>query len=782
MLPLLLALLPLANGAQFTADTLRVYSGARGELDVTVPRYEQDIEVDGFLDEAAWTGAAVLTGFSQYQPVDGLPAADSTEVLVWYSSTAIYFGVRAFEPHGEVNATLADRDNIQGDDHIQLLLDTFNDGRRALVFAANPLGIQSDGARVEQGAVSAGLFGTRSTDPVDLSPDYLYDSQGRLTEYGYEIEFRIPLRSLSYQAKDRQSWGINIIRRVQHSGHEQTWTPARQGRASFLSQSGRLNDLRGLHRGLVLDINPVLTSSMDGTPTLSGWDYETRSPEFGTNVRWGVTSNLTLNATINPDFSQVEADVAQTSFDPRRAVFIPEKRPFFLDGREQFQTPNRLIFTRRIVSPVAAVKLTGKLSGTQIAFLSALDGTDVSATGSHPVINLLRLKRDLGDESTVGIAYTDRVEGSDFNRLASVDSRLVFGGVYDLRLQGAMSFDRRSASTTRGHLWDASLRRQGRAFGFNLLFKGSDRDLIAGSGFLSRVGTVQINASPNLTFFGESGAWMERYQLRLNLDATWLHDTFFAGEGPDDAWKIHVANSFVLRGGWRVGATVLVEKFFYPPDLYADYAIERRTEAGIDTIPFVGTPELMNYDLVLSMNTPNSNHFSGSASLILGQDENFDEWANARVVFVNADLTWRPTEQLRIVGRYVRQQYIRPDGGGTVRVRDIPRIKVEYQLSREVFFRFVGQYDATNVDDLRDDGRTFDPILVRDGDGVFQRAVGFSSNDVRVDWLFSFEPTPGTVIFAGYGATMTEDASFRFRNLNRTQDGFFVKLSYVFRP
>src|SRR6185295_12810198 len=158
-------------------------------------------------------------GFSQFSPTDGIPAADSTEVLVWYSPTAILFGIRAFEAHGAVHATLADRDRIASDDHIQILLSTFNDARQATVFAVNPLGVQSDGALVETGATRGGNGFSNAVarrETADLSPDYVYDSKGRLTDYGYEVEVRIPFKSLRYQSAAEQSWGLNVTKRVQH--------------------------------------------------------------------------------------------------------------------------------------------------------------------------------------------------------------------------------------------------------------------------------------------------------------------------------------------------------------------------------------------------------------------------------------------------------------------------------------------------------------------------------------------------------------------------------------
>ena len=160
-------------------------------------------------------------------------------MLVWYSPTALYVGVRAFEAHGAVHATLADRDKITSDDNVQLLIGTFNDRRQAYLFAVNPLGVQMDGTIVETGVRSSvGFAPTFSgrTAP-DLNQDFVFQSKGRLTEYGYEVEIRIPFKSLKYQSTDVQAWDFNVVRQVQHSGYEDSWAPAKRSNASFLSQS-----------------------------------------------------------------------------------------------------------------------------------------------------------------------------------------------------------------------------------------------------------------------------------------------------------------------------------------------------------------------------------------------------------------------------------------------------------------------------------------------------------------------------------------------------------------
>src|SRR3954469_4586653 len=423
---MLLALFLVSSAA--ITDTSLVYNGRDGQLDIRIPQLEGDVTIDGKLTESVWLQAAVLTGFSQFSPTDGVPAVDTTEVLVWYSPTAIYFGIRAFEAHGAVHATLADRDRIDSDDHIQILLSTFNDGRQATVFAVNPYGVQSDGALVETGSTSGNGFNNAvvKREAPDLSPDFVFESKGRLTEYGFEVEVSIPFKSIRFQPRKEQSWGINVVRLVQHSGREDSWTPAKRASASFLAQSGKLVGLTGLRRGMVLDFTPSVTSKTTGSDGISGWGYAGGSPELGGTVRWGITNNLNLNGTANPDFSQVESDVQQFAFDPRNELFFQEKRPFFLDGIEQFSTPNDLIYTRRIIQPVAAAKVTGKAFGTDLAVLSAVDDQDGSFSGTdHPVYNILRVQRDVGTQSRLGLVYTDKVAGNDYNRVAGTDARLV---------------------------------------------------------------------------------------------------------------------------------------------------------------------------------------------------------------------------------------------------------------------------------------------------------------------------------------------------------------------
>src|SRR2546427_1899035 len=563
MLLALLLLLP--------ADSM-IYSGRDRQLEVRIPRIEADVLIDGDLSDSVWAHAAVLTGFSQYAPNDGVPAADSTQVLVWYSPNAIYFGIRAFESHGRPTMTLANRDQIFGDDNVQILLGPCHDANPVLMFAVNPLGVQGDGSLIEGANVTASGFiggAVVGREQPDLSPDFVYESRGRLTDWGYEVEVRIPFKSLRYQARQPQDWSINVLREVKHSGFEDSWYPARRANASFIAQSGTLSGLTGMHRGLVVDLNPEATGRASGAPTASGYQYDMGNPQVGGNVRWGVSDNLTLNGTIKPDFSQVESDAGQLAFDPRQALFFPEKRPFFLEGSELFQVPQNLIYTRRIVQPIAAVKLTGTTFGTDLGLLSAVDQKVASASGTdNPIFNILPGQRSLGRGSPVGVADTDRIEGGGYNRVAEVDSRLVFKEIYGLNLQLAGSRTRGGGVTTTAPLWLSQFTGQHSIWGLRSLFVGIADQFGDATGFMRRAGVGHGYVHPRYSTYGRPGGLLQRFTGDIVVDGIWQYQNFIHGRHLQDK-KLHFNGNAALRGGWNVGAGYFVESFGYDSALYA---------------------------------------------------------------------------------------------------------------------------------------------------------------------------------------------------------------------
>ena len=281
-------------------------------------------------------------------------------------------------------------------------------------------------------------------------------------------------------------------------------------------------------------------------------------------MRWGITPNLTLNGTVNPDLSQVESDAGQFSFDPRLALFFPEKRPFFLDSIEQFSTPNNLIYTRRVVAPVAATKITGKISGrTSLAYLAAVDDASLSVSGEdHPVFNILRVQQDIGAKSRAALVYTDRMDGSRSNRVVASDARFVWKDIYSMTLQGALSRTATSRTETTAPLWQGVFARSGRRFQARYTFRGIDPDFRAAAGFISRTGVASANLNHTLVTYGRPGSALERWSSDVVVDASWVYDDLMAGLPSQDR-KLHFNNNFAFKGGWRLGGSVLIESFGY---------------------------------------------------------------------------------------------------------------------------------------------------------------------------------------------------------------------------
>ncbi|NUO63529.1 MAG: carbohydrate binding family 9 domain-containing protein [Gemmatimonadaceae bacterium] len=774
---LLLALL-CAPAASALAQTL-VYDGSTHHTNVAIPRIDADIRVDGVLDEDAWSRAARLTGFTQYRPVDSRPAEDSTEVRVFYSANAIHFGIRAWESHGDVvRATLADRDNIAADDRIQILLDTYDDNRRALLFAVNPLGVQQDGVQSE-GFDPSQSAGGRFDGIVDISPDFNFESRGHVTPWGYEVEIRIPFKSLRYQSADPQQWGLQITRVTQHSGHEDTWAPAVRANASFLVQSGRLSGLTGLHRGTVVDIDPELTSSVSGTPRDDAWHYESPSARLGGNVRWGITPNYTMNATVRPDFSQVEADVSQVTVNERFALFFPEKRPFFLEGLEQYDTPNRLIYTRQIHAPIGGVKLTGKSGGTAIAYLGAADDRLYSFDGDRvPVFNLLRIRRDIGTSSTLGIVHTDRVEGRDYNRVSGADARVVWRKIWYSQAQLAEAWTRDPAGSRRGELWDVTLAdRTGRNYGNHFEVEGIAPGFVTRSGFVPRTGIVSGRFANRFSIYGRPGSLLEQLSTFIVASPVWLYDEFPRSASFEGSYSENFQAS--LRGGWQLRANVANGYERFEDEAYAGYRVNR----GADTIALARPHGIYGlWSGSIGATTPNR-ALTLSADLGTGAGVIFAEAAEGRVSQATVTASWHPNASLRVESSLVSQRIARARDGSRFSTATIPRIKTEYQLTRAIFLRYIGQYVAQDRTALVDPGSGLPLIASSYGTARFGPSAALLVNDFRNDFLFSYKPTPGTVFFLGYGASLTEPEAFSFRTgqLRRVSDGFFLKASYRYR-
>ncbi|MFQ5537200.1 MAG: DUF5916 domain-containing protein [Gemmatimonadota bacterium] len=784
--------LPLAALVAFTGGRADppspggVYDGAAGQLSVETPAVEKAaIKVDGVLDEAGWQGAAVLRNFTQYEPVEGIPAFQPTEVMVLVDRSAIYFGVRAYDDRpGAIRATLTERDSfIRSDDYVQIILDTFNDQRRAYVFTVNPMGVQHDGIWNEGGSTGRrGGFGP----PIDANPDFIWDSNARIQEWGYAVEIRIPFKSLRFPDRDVQEWGLQIVRKIQRAGFESSWAPITGNIANKLSQSGRLTNLRDLDPGLFMEFNPVVTGNRFGRydTDLGRFVRDDPSGDVGMNFTYGITSNLTLDATYNPDFSQVEADAGQISVNERFALFFPEKRPFFLEGTEIFGMPKQLVYTRTIANPVGGVKLSGKVGSFNLGYIGAVDeGFDSGDPNTK--VNLVRVRKDLGASSTLGAVYTDRtVSGDEYNRVAGADARLLFARRYTVTLMGAASRTRDpgdAGDPQVGRMFSAKVERAGRSFAFNAEIEDTDSEFRPGSGFFRRIGDTQLRSRVSYYWFGKRGSLLEQTGPSLELEGFWDHDDFWAGREVQEA-RAQLGWRFSFRNNITLFANYSRSRFAYTPLQYDGLYVG---EGGDAYTPFRPDQSLFrgldSRGLFLWFN--NWQRVRGNARFNWSETPIFDRAFRVAVepgrsFSGNLSLNLYPTDQLRgEIG--LRHTRITRQDGAVYSTATIPRIRAQYQFSRSLFFRAIVEYSSQERGDLIDPV-TGKPLYRCTDSGCFPR-TGSDANDVHVEGLLTYEPSPGTVFYVGYTREMEDTEAFRFRQVRAVADGLFVKLSYRFR-
>jgi hypothetical protein len=750
------------------AGLLLALQQAPGGPAVQVPRFEESVQIDGVLDEDVWSRAAVLDDFQQYEPADGRPAAERTEVRVWYAPDAIHFGIVAWDSDPQsVRATRADRDAIGGDDHVIIFLDTFLDRRRAFFFGVNPLGVQQDGVRTE-GAASAGrTFG----GSIDTSPDFTFESRGRLTPEGWVVEVRIPFRSLRYPAAAEMSWGINIERRTQRTGFVDTWPQVRRASASFLAQGGTLTGLRDLRRGIVYEVQPFTTVNLPGARVDGRWERADADPSAGVNARVGFT-NFSLDGTLNPDFSQIEADAGQVTLNERFALFLPEKRPFFLEGIELFATPNQLVYTRRVADPLAGAKFTGKLGPTSIAWMTALD-RHADASDRRALFNVARIRRDIGANSLVGLTATDRsiIDGPGSNRVASADTRIVFRRLYYFEGQLGASWTDTPDGTRSAPIWKVELDRTGRAFGFNYQLNGVGDDFLTLAGFVNRNDVVSGRLMNRLTYYGPPSAALERITVFFGPSRVWQHGDFGSSAAIEGS---EFANATFRVSGWDLGARVGRDFVELDPQNYTRFETVTATGARAYTaLDGVSGPTFE-----LSATTPVFQRFNASSTLRAGRVAIFAEGSEGDLRGLNASLSARPTRSVRLAFSTTLQVIERALDGSEFARTILPRVRAEFQPTRSFFVRGVAEYRAERRSALRD-ARTGDPLRLIDP--TAGSTAAFATNGLRFDLLASYQPTPGTVAFLGYGSSLVDRDSFAFDRLQRTGDGLFLKLAYQFR-
>ncbi len=276
--------------------------------------------------------------------------------------------------------------------------------------------------------------------------------------------------------------------------------------------------------------------------------------DAGLNARLGFSS-FALEGTINPDFSQVESDAGLVTVNERFALFLPERRPFFLEGIELFATPNQLVYSRQIANPIAGAKLTGKLGRAGVALLSALDDTP----GENALFNIARLRADYGGNSVAGLTITDRRQGSEANTVVAADNRLVFKKLYYFESQLGQSVTSDAGATRAAPIWKAEVDRTGRVWGFNYQFAGIGDRFRSDAGFVPRVGYQTAHGFNRFSWFGGTTSIIQNFTTFFGASRLWRYGSLSHDdqlEGSDEL------NAFAtLHGGWNV-STSGNRKFF----------------------------------------------------------------------------------------------------------------------------------------------------------------------------------------------------------------------------
>lgn len=761
------------------------YDGSAGATAVVTPRFvDADVQIDGLIQEPAWTRAALLRGFTQYRPSEGAPASQRTEVLVFAGADALYFAIRAYDDSPDrIRATLAQRDKIQEtDDYVRLILDTFNDQRRAYVLTVNPLGVQHDGLWIEgKQNEHGGGFG----DPIDDNPDFLWDSHGRLEEWGYAVEIRVPFKSLRFRRTPVQQWGIQVVRNIRRDGFNESWAPITANRSNKLSQAGELLDLRDLDPGLFLEINPEVTGRRVGEEDDEGvFQRQGAEGDLGLNLTYGVTPNLRFDATYNPDFSQVEADAGQIAVNERFALFFPEKRPFFLEGTEIFNLPQQLVYTRTIADPLGGAKLTGKVGGFDLGYLGALDRMP-EEDGPDAFVNFVRARRDVGASSNVGLIYTDRTQSRDlYNRVAGADARIVFGGRYTAQMLASGSVTGDSpGSSLQGGLYSATLERTGRNLSFESGLEGSSPDYRAESGFLRRIGDTEVKGQVRYNLWGSPGAVIQRYGPSVEFNGFWDHDAFWGGQGMKEG-KLQLRWSTSLRGNFSFWLTASRELYDFTADKYSGLFLGTSGQ-GSDAPFYPDQAAFRALNGVRAfLHVGGWGPLQGRITSDWKQTPIFDRELGVPVEPANmwrgeVELSLRPTRSLAVTLNLNHQILNRESDGSRYSTATIPRIRLQYQFSRAWYVRTIAEYASQQQATLTDP-ETGQILYYCDDDGCTAQDAT-SDNGLYGDFLLGYEPSPGTVFYMGYTRRMRDMNRFEFRGLEPVADGLFVKFSYRFR-
>lgn len=678
--------------------------------------------IDGVLDDEIWQSAPLQTGeWLTYSPLNGDRVPQTTTAWFAYDNQYLYFAFKCDDPEpAAIKTSVTRRDNAFPDDWVAISLDALGTGQLAYHMFINPSGMQMDALNSVAGN-------------EDFSPDWLWDSAGRLTDTGYAVEVRLPIQSIRFKGGHDQRMGLMFFRRVSRLGKSVSWPPMPAGQWVFEHHASLMFD--DITSRPVRELLPSVTFSQHQIrETPSAWAPADNHGDVGFSAKVGLTSTVTLDATVNPDFSQVESDAFQLELNRRFPIFFSEKRPFFMEGTGVFAMAgsngdNSLVtavHTRRIVDPSFGAKLTGSVGRITFGGLSALD----TAGDDDRLFNIGRVQYSIGPSNYVGALVTDMSSSVEHNSVAGADFKWRVSPTQ--RIQGVTYFSRSSATDAGTKVGAAAIFTysfETDKWGIEASGEHYDRDFEMATAFLNRVGLSGGSVFVVRSFYPDKKkyGWLPRLAIvsfsRGGDDRLAGGGEFFNATG----LRFNLTRQGFLRVQQQVGFEHWAGRRFKTggPNAFGAVQLFRwmQLNGGISSGPAV------YYDP--------ENPFQGhNFGLALG-------------------ITLQPSGRFSQELGLDHTDFTRESGERVFKV-DIINTKATYQFTRAFSTRAIVQYDG-------------------------------SRRRILTDLLSSYEPHPGTVVYVGYGSLIEQRAFIDHQwvpltgSYAATTRGLFLKASYLYR-
>ncbi|WP_175405813.1 carbohydrate binding family 9 domain-containing protein [Shewanella sp. MEBiC00475] len=760
--------------------SLSVFAGSSQQFHLDIPTINEDIEVDGEFNEPAWQQAAQVMLKYETSPGENIAAPVTTYAKVYASKTSLYFAFIAHDPSPDkIRVNLRDRDKSWGDDMVGIKLDTFNNARLAYQFFINPYGVQSDSIENE-------LTGQESD-----AWDGIWYSKGKLTDQGYQVEIQLPLRLFNFDDRNPlQTWGIELIRFYpRNETHRISTHQIDRNVSCQLCQLGTASGLAGATQGKDLQLTPSLvadqSSQRDVAPT-QPWSDE-NNVEVGLDLRWGITPTTLLNATINPDFSQVEADAGQLDVNNTFALFFPEKRAFFLDNKDYFDTQLDLLHTRNIGSPDYGLKLTSKTDDHTFAILAANDtqsqflvpgnlSSDIAVIDEQSHNVATRYRFDPSKQFSIGGLVTLKQADEYHNYLASADIKY---------------------QPTKHDTFTAQYAHSQTAYPDDLFNQFCGRDDCSNDIDVCYIGNCAVNERVlrtnkdgefsgrmfNLSYKHERRNWYastnyESIGSDFRADLGFIDkvdiNKFVAGGGYIWYPENNFFNKIDLGGDWDITHNQNNERLEQETEMYIEFngGLQSFIGAGIVQRERVGrrhNPSIIDIDDNTSIFNQTLGWFYtsftpiGSLKLELdssyGDDIDFANDRPATTTMLNPGIEWKLTESL-VLDISHRYQTLDVDDGRLF-TANLSDMRLNWQLSLNSFIRLSSVYTRIERDP--------DLYKYQQPDKLYQ--------DIGNELLYGYKLNPQSVFYLGYSDAFI--ANDDIDSLTQNEKTYFMKLSYA---